>query len=75
MTKMPLITVPEGTTLEQARQILKENRVEKLPVVDRHGYLKGLITIKDIKKTASLSERDQRQVRKAHGRGGARRWA
>jgi IMP dehydrogenase len=50
MTKMPLITVPEGTTLEQARQILKENRVEKLPVVDAQGYLRGLITIKDIMK-------------------------
>ena len=50
MTKMPLITVPEGTTLAQARAILKENRVEKLPVVDRAGYLKGLITIKDIQK-------------------------
>jgi IMP dehydrogenase len=50
MTKMPLITVPEGTTLAQAKQILKENRVEKLPVVDGNGFLKGLITIKDIKK-------------------------
>ena len=50
MTKLPLITVPEGTTLEQAKQILKENRVEKLPVVNAQGYLKGLITIKDIKK-------------------------
>jgi IMP dehydrogenase len=51
MTKLPLITVPEGTTLEQAKKILKENRVEKLPVVDGKGFLKGLITIKDIKKT------------------------
>ncbi len=50
MTKLPLITVPENTTLEQARKILKENRVEKLPVIDPQGYLKGLITIKDIKK-------------------------
>jgi IMP dehydrogenase len=50
MTKLPLIVVPEGTTLEQAKQILKENRVEKLPVVNPQGYLKGLITIKDIKK-------------------------
>lgn len=50
MTKMPLITVPEGTTLDQAKAILKENRVEKLPVVDGNDYLKGLITIKDIKK-------------------------
>lgn len=50
MTKMPLVTVPEGTTLEQAKQILRKHRVEKLPVVDAKGYLKGLITIKDIKK-------------------------
>lgn len=50
MTRAPLITVPEGTTLDQAKKILKENRVEKLPVVDSRGYLKGLITIKDIKK-------------------------
>lgn len=50
MTKMPLVTVPEGTTLDQAKKILKEHRVEKLPVVDGRGYLKGLITIKDIKK-------------------------
>lgn len=50
MTALPLITVPEKTTLEQAKKILKENRIEKLPVVDSKGYLKGLITIKDIKK-------------------------
>jgi IMP dehydrogenase len=50
MTRMPLITVPEGTTLEQARRMFKENRVEKLPVVDAKGFLKGLITIKDITK-------------------------
>ncbi|MEK6706079.1 MAG: IMP dehydrogenase [Bdellovibrionota bacterium] len=50
MTKTPLITVPVGTTLEQAKKILRENRVEKLPVVDQSGYLRGLITIKDIMK-------------------------
>ncbi len=50
MTRMPLVTVAEGTTLEQAKRIFKENRVEKLPVVDSKGYLKGLITIKDLKK-------------------------
>jgi len=50
MTKMPLITAPEGTTLTQAKTLLREHRIEKLPVVDREGYLKGLITIKDIKK-------------------------
>lgn len=50
MTKLPLVTVPEGTTLEQAKQVLRANRIEKLPVVDRDGNLKGLITIKDIQK-------------------------
>ncbi len=50
MTKMPLITAPEGTTLEQAQKLLREHRIEKLPVVDAKGYLKGLITIKDLKK-------------------------
>lgn len=50
MTAMPLVTVPEGTTLEQARELFREKRVEKLPVVSRDGYLKGLITIKDLKK-------------------------
>lgn len=50
MTKMPLVTAPEGTNLSQAKAILKDRRVEKLPVVDREGYLKGLITIKDIEK-------------------------
>ena len=50
MTVLPLVTVPEGTTLEQAKAILKENRIEKLPVVDAQGFLKGLITIKDIQK-------------------------
>jgi IMP dehydrogenase len=50
MTAMPLVTAPVGTTLEQARTMLKTHRVEKLPVVDSEGFLKGLITIKDIQK-------------------------
>lgn len=50
MTKENLITVPEGTTLEQAERILQENRIEKLPVVDKNFILKGLITVKDIQK-------------------------
>jgi len=50
MTPMPLITVPIGTTLEQAEIILQEHRIEKLPVVDTVGNLKGLITFKDIAK-------------------------
>ncbi|MEO0106066.1 MAG: IMP dehydrogenase [candidate division WOR-3 bacterium] len=50
MTKDNLITAPEGTTLEQARKIIKKYKIEKLPIVDRKGKLKGLITIKDIVK-------------------------
>jgi len=50
MTKENLITAPEGTTLEQAQEILRHNKIEKLPIVDEQGYLKGLITIKDIEK-------------------------
>ncbi len=50
MTKENLVTVPVGTSLEEAKKILHENRVEKLPVVDERGYLRGLITVKDILK-------------------------
>ncbi len=50
MTPMPLITAKEGITLEEAEDILHEHKIEKLPIVDDEGYLKGLITIKDIQK-------------------------
>ena len=50
MTKDNLITVPPGTTLDQAQDILHKNRIEKLLVVDDEGMLKGLITVKDITK-------------------------
>jgi IMP dehydrogenase len=50
MTKK-VITAPVGTSLEQAKMIFQKNRVEKLPVVDSHNILKGLITVKDIQKT------------------------
>ncbi len=50
MTKENLITAPEGTTLEEAREILSKHKIEKLPIVDEDFNLKGLITIKDIKK-------------------------
>src|SRR5213079_2536817 len=50
MTRDHLITVPAGTTLEQARDSLHRYKIEKLPVVDEHGMLKGLITMKDIQK-------------------------
>jgi len=50
MTPMPLVTAKEGITLEEAEDILHEHKIEKLPIVDENGYLKGLITIKDIQK-------------------------
>jgi IMP dehydrogenase len=50
MTKENLVTAPVGTTLEQAKSILHENRIEKLLLVDEAGFLRGLITIKDIQK-------------------------
>ncbi len=50
MTREPLFTVPVGTTLDAAREILHEHKVEKLLVVDREYRLKGLITVKDIQK-------------------------
>ena len=50
MTREKLVTAPVGTTLEQARDILHRHRIEKLPVVDGSGLLKGLITVKDIEK-------------------------
>ena len=50
MTSEHLVTAKEGTTLEEAKQILARAKVEKLPIVDDEGNLKGLITIKDIEK-------------------------
>ena len=52
MTSENLITAPVGTTLEEAKKILAAHRIEKLPIVDREGNLRGLITIKDIEKTS-----------------------
>src|SRR5881628_3198820 len=50
MTKEHLVTVPVGTTLEEAKKILHKHKIEKLLVVDREYHLKGLITVKDIQK-------------------------
>ena len=50
MTSRDLVTAPVGTTLEEAEAILQRNRIEKLPVVDADGRLRGLITVKDIRK-------------------------
>ena len=60
MTSENLVTAPVGTTLEQAQEVLRTHKIEKLPIVDEHGYLKGLITIKDIEKSVRypLSARD-----------------
>ncbi|MBQ8525391.1 MAG: IMP dehydrogenase [Clostridia bacterium] len=51
MTSKNLITAPVGTTLEEATEILRKHKIEKLPLVDENGRLGGLITIKDIEKT------------------------
>lgn len=52
MTSTNLITAKEGITIEEAKDILKKNKIEKLPIIDAEGILKGLITIKDIEKAA-----------------------
>ena len=61
MTKDNLVTAPVGTTLEGAQEILRRHRIEKLPIVDEHMRLKGLITIKDIEKAVQYpnSARDK----------------
>ena len=61
MTSEGLITAPEGITLEEAKSILAKARKEKLPIVDKEGNLKGLITIKDIEKQIKypLSAKDE----------------
>ncbi|HJX14632.1 MAG TPA: IMP dehydrogenase, partial [Candidatus Deferrimicrobiaceae bacterium] len=62
MTKERLVTVPVGTTLEQAKEILHKNRIEKLLVVDKENNLRGLITIKDILKIKKypLASKDEK---------------
>jgi IMP dehydrogenase len=64
MTKENLITVPVGTTLEEAEKILHQHRVEKLLVIDDKYYLKGLITVKDIQKRIKYPG----AAKDAHGR-------
>ncbi|MDU5651357.1 MAG: IMP dehydrogenase, partial [Clostridium perfringens] len=54
MTKSPLVTAKEGTTLTEALEILKQHKIEKLPLVDDENNLKGLITIKDIEKAKAF---------------------
>jgi IMP dehydrogenase len=62
MTKEGLVTAPVGTTLEEAQAILGRHRIEKLPIVDLEGRLKGLITVKDIAKREAypLATKDER---------------
>jgi IMP dehydrogenase len=57
MTRENLVTAPIGTTLEEAKSILFRHRIEKLPLVDEKGYLKGLITVKDIQKKIDYPNR------------------
>ena len=59
MTRDNLITAPVGTTLQDAKSILKSHKIEKLPIVDEHFHLCGLITIKDIEKGTPVPERLQ----------------
>jgi IMP dehydrogenase len=56
MTKENLVTAPVGTTLKDAEEILQRHKIEKLPLIDEHGVLKGLITIKDIEKAEQFPE-------------------
>ena len=62
MTKDNLVTAPVGTTLQEAQEILRAHKIDKLPLVDQNGVLKGLITIKDIEKSVQYpnSARDER---------------
>src|SRR5436853_3277822 len=64
MTKDKLVTAPVGTTMDEAERILARHRIEKLPVVDEQGVLKGLITIKDIFKRRRYPDANKDQ----HGR-------
>src|SRR6266568_2079828 len=56
MTARNLVTAPVGTTLAEAEEILHRNKIEKLPVVDADGHLRGLITVKDIQKKIEFPE-------------------
>ncbi|WP_408008826.1 IMP dehydrogenase [Pseudalkalibacillus sp. A8] len=64
MTHENLVTAPVGTTLKEAEEILQEHRIEKLPLVDEEGILKGLITIKDIEKVIEFPN----SAKDEHGR-------
>ena len=74
MTPQPLVTAPVGITLEDAKRLLQKHRIEKLPLVDEAGILKGLLTVKDIQKArdfpnASMDTRGRLLVGAAIGVG------
>ena len=74
MTSRNLVTVPVGTTLDEAREVLRRHKIEKLPVVNADGFLKGLITVKDIQKriqfpVATKDEQGRLRVGAAIGTG------
>src|SRR2546429_2345372 len=76
MTSRNLVTAPVGTTLAEAEEILHRNKIEKLPVVDADGHLRGLITVKDIQKKiqyphATKDEQGRLRVGAAAGGGSA----
>ncbi len=73
MTKDNLVTVPEGTDLDRAKELLHKHRIEKLLMVDSEGNLKGMITVKDILKRIQYPIGLQRRPRTAAGRRGCRR--
>ncbi|WP_175637939.1 IMP dehydrogenase [Metabacillus schmidteae] len=64
MTKENLVTAPVGTTLKEAESMLQKHKIEKLPLVDNDGILKGLITIKDIEKVIEFPN----SAKDSHGR-------
>ena len=70
MTSRDLVTAPVGTTLPEAEQILGRNKIEKLPVVDADGRLRGLITVKDIQKKLEYPQatKDERGRLRVGGR-------
>ena len=72
MTKDHLVTSHIGTTLEDAKKILMQHKIEKLPLVDDNGYLKGLITIKDIEKTVQYPNSARDALRRGNRCNGGR---
>ena len=64
MTSRDLVSAPVGTTLAEAEQLLHRHRIEKLPIVDDEGRIKGLITVKDIQKRVEFPQ----ATKDTHGR-------